>query len=388
MIFTRLTNKDYFVHGLIFLLLVTPALPIFSKNIINVYILTLFVAVYFLKACIKEGVSKEQKRILYALFAYVAFCSLSNFYAPYSSSSGLIFNLLNPLNPVAMVLWTMHLLNKYKDNAYKMFFVFMLIYEILQIATMILVPEGFREYEDYMFETERTYFIGSKFASAYFHLCFSALFIYITDGAKGIKNKLFLAAFLAYAISISIYMGGMTASTILVFMAIYYFGRLPKFLITNASVLLGFVVAISITLLFFQNALLNNSLYLYFVEDILGKDSHMTGRTDIYFRLSEYLLSNAGLLGIGTGYDFLEKVGCANLQNEVFQKLFQTGIGGVVSFFSFLYINIKYSIINNDTLCWFIALTAYLLASLVEVPFTGIFMIFITLIPKNNTYNK
>lgn len=330
----------------------------------------------------------EQKKIIYAFGGFIFFSLLSNVLAPYKSTSGLLFNVLQPVNPLVMILWCEYLKKKHGTLSYHIFSKIMFVYVILNIITMILVPDGFAEINEdkttHELLTSRTYFIGGKFQTAYFNIIFATFFIYVSRlyGFGKIREKVLMALFFSYAVASAVIMKGTTASTILLFFSAFYFLKLPVKLLRNPIIILGIILALSIILLFFQSALLQNDFYLYVVQEVMEKDSDMTGRLDIYYRLSQYLLDHGGLIGVGTSYDFLDLVGAGNLQNEMFQKLFQTGIGGVTCFFLYLYLNMKYAVYNKSTAVWFIGLTALLLAALVEVPFEGLFFIFMAMMPK------
>ena len=345
---------------------------------------------YFFKKVRLSTIKKEQKWIVYSLIGYIFFAALSNMFAGYKAISGLLFNILSPLFPLTMVMWCEYLKRKYGSLSYNIIYTLLLFYVVLNIMTMILVPEGFVEldqskYGDVDISMERTYFIGGKFSTAYFNVIFATFFLYVnrTFLKMGIvKEKIIMALFFTYAIASAVIMKGMTAATVVIFFAVFYFVWLPTKLFKSPTLILGFVVAISMVLLFFQDYLLQNNVYLYIVQDVMGKDSHMTGRLDIYYRLSQYLLEHGGLIGVGTSYDFLEQIGAGNLQNELFQKLFQTGIGGVFFFFLYLYLNMKYARYDKISQYWFVSLVAFMLASLVEVPFGGAFFIFTAMMPK------
>ena len=382
----KISTSVYLKNFLIFMVLFPPALPLFSKFVQLRALLVVILLLYFIQNLNFSSFRKEQKSIFYALFGYVLFSTLSNIFAGYKSISGFMFNVLIPTVPLAVVYWCEYLKKKYGSISYNIIYAIMLVYVLLNILTMIMVPEGYKEIDEelnpYMEEISgRTYFIGGKFISAYFHIIFAAFFIYVSK-LSGIKKRIIMALFFVYAIGSALYMKGMTAVGVLVFFAVFYFLNLPTKILRYPIIILGAIVAMSVVMLLFQGYLLQNDFYLYLIEELMGKDSHMTGRLDIYYRLSQYLLEHGGLIGAGTGYNFVEMVGAGNLQNELFQIMFQTGIGGAFCFFLYIYLNMKYAIYDKHTRYWFVALGALLLASLVEVPFDGPFMAFIAMMPK------
>lgn len=382
----KVNTSVYLTNFLIFMVLFPPAVPLFRSFVQLRALLVVVLLLFFIQNQKFSSFRKEQKYIFYALFGYVLFSTLSNIFAGYKSISSFMFNVLTPTAPLAMVYWCEYLKKKYSSISYNIVYIIFLAYILLNILTMIMVPEGFKEIEinpnpNIEEISGRTYFIGGKFIAAYFYIMFAAFFIYVSN-ISGIKKRIIMALFFAYAIGSSLDMKGMTAVGVLVFFAAFYFLNLPTKILRYPIIILGVIVSMSMVLLLFQEYLLQNELYLYFVEEVMGKDTHMTGRLNIYYRLSQYLLEHGGLIGAGTSYNFVEMIGASNLQNEMFQKLFQTGIGGVSCFFLYLYLNMKYARYDEHTRYWFVGLAALLFASLVEVPFEGPFMAFIAMMPK------
>ena len=300
------------------------------------------------------------------------FCSTSTFHA-----------FIDGISMIGIILWIEYKKQKYGELVYKLFLGVTGFFVVSNLITFFLYPEGMRvnEYGQYV----RVYLLGGKFSIAYFHLIFIALFFYVFQNANKFIVNSFALLFAAYAIWLEKDMNGATGLVIFLFAFTYIFFKLPVKFISHPSFVLGSMFVLSMVLLFSFDLLRNNETYLYVTENILGKDSGMTGRSTIYQNFAVYLNKESVLFGVGNTTDMIHKItDCGNLQNEYFMKLYQSGLFGLISFIVYLFYSIKSTIKNDSTICWLASLMGFLIASLVEISFDMYFVFFMSLMPKSD----
>lgn len=179
-----------------------------------------------------------------------------------------------------------------------------------------------------------SYFVGTKFTVAYLHM--DLLTLWAMSSKRSIRSykfakwKILLAAVFIIALSIRIdIMTGIIGCIALV--ALFVLAESPRgsklFRLTSPWVLLiGLIV--SVILAFTADSIMQIPVVKYVVENLLKRDSTITGRLNIY---QEYFanMEDHWLLGYGYGNANVVSVtmfGYENVQNGILQWILQIGI--------------------------------------------------------------
>ena len=178
------------------------------------------------------------------------------------------------------------------------------------------------------------YLVGTKFSVAYLHM--DLLTLWVINSNKSIrayhfsKWKVALAA--AYIMAVSIRVECMTGvmgcvTLVILFLLIDSPKRRKLLPFTSPSILL-MVLAGTVLFAFVVDSIMAIPAVTYLVEDVLGRDTTLTGRTNIYFmyvdRMPGHWLSG---YGYGNGNEVaVSMFGYENVQNGFLQWVLQVGL--------------------------------------------------------------
>lgn len=366
---------NYIFNFIVFFVFMPFGLPFTGTQSRLIFIVRLLLLCYYAYDYIKFNHTKSTKIILFTAALYGTFNVISNINSDYSDFTNILTAIVDSITILGIILWITHLKNHIADETYFLLHWVLLVYIAINATTLFLFPEGIREYEDY--DRNVVLFLGGKFDISYYHIMYIALLHYCYG------KKLYILLFSLFSLLLEYHMNGATGGVIIFLTCLYIVCPIPLKPISKPLVTFSIVFLLSIVLLYFQDVLYKNEIYRYLTEDVLGKDTHMTGRAEIYLAFAHLLEVKSFMLGVGNSLDAIHEVTfCGNLQNEYFQKLYQTGVLGLLSFISYIYVNFSLNIKSEENRGWITVLTCFLIASLVEIPFNAIFILFTALIPK------
>lgn len=178
------------------------------------------------------------------------------------------------------------------------------------------------------------FLVGTKFSVAYLHM--DLLTLWVINSNKSIrayhfsKWKVALAA--AYIVAVSVRVDCMTgvmgcATLVILFLLIDSPKRRKLLPFTSPTILL-MVMAGTVIFAFVVDRIMAIPAVTYLVEDVLGRDTTLTGRTNIYYmyvdRMPGHWLSG---YGYGNGNEVaVSMFGYENVQNAFLQWVLQVGL--------------------------------------------------------------
>lgn len=201
------------------------------------------------------------------------------------------------------------------------------------------------------------YLIGTKFSVVYLHLyCLTYFLARKKNTVKYIKDKKVLILFLLFLMSlvaVKVDCNTGIIGCILLIGLIFLFNRFKKYFyrcVTCGSVFL--IIILGVTLLSFNfEQIVQYAPIKSFIENVLHRQTTLTGRTDIY---KNFILKMTGNWQYGFGYGAAYKTSMllfryADTQNALLEWILQLGIYAVTVLVS-LYVNIFSGIkkMNNN----------------------------------------
>lgn len=228
------------------------------------------------------------------------------------------------------------------------------------------------------------YLIGNKFVIAYIHCFWTALVFYkykmldvplLRNGKISCKKlkyaiKGIATAILSFAICMRVTTStGMIAVTVLTLLMIMPIG-VQKILSSNYALI---AAAGIMNILNFGTAQLMNSAYVqYFIHDVLGKPSTLSGRSQIWAIIFGFIRKKL-FLGYGYYNGMIETyLGYGNPQNGVLKILLDTGAIGLLLYSILVFVALRplndKNFVPNFSMIAF--LYAMIVASLVEINLT------------------
>ncbi|MEI3216214.1 MAG: O-antigen ligase family protein [Lachnospiraceae bacterium] len=228
------------------------------------------------------------------------------------------------------------------------------------------------------------YLIGNKFVIAYIHCLWTALVFYkykmldvplLRNGKANCKKLKYairsimtaaLSFFICMRVTTSTGMIAIVVLTVLMIMPI----RIQKILSSNYALI---ATAGIMNILNFGTAqLMMNAHVQYFIQNVLGKSSTLSGRSQIWAIIFRFI-SKKALIGYGYYNGMIERhLGYGNPQNGVLKILLDTGIIGLLLYGILVFIALRplngKNFVNNFPMIAF--LYAMLVASLVEINLT------------------
>ena len=228
-----------------------------------------------------------------------------------------------------------------------------------------------------------SYLLGSKFTVGYLHLTLLALYLYLMNKrrkADALYNRFLFLAFFAETEFILVVADSMTC--FLAVLALFAMSFLPKKFMAKFSVgWLLVIITFVATLLFFSGLmLLKNPAVANFIQNTLHRSITLTGRTQIYSALSD-LIKASPVYGYGYGNDIVgDVVGWGNAQNGLGSLMITFGAMGTLVFFIMICALLPrvaddVEIARAIACCYL----AFILASLVEISFGAVFVLFVLL---------
>ena len=179
-----------------------------------------------------------------------------------------------------------------------------------------------------------SYMVGTKFTVAYMHM--DLLTLWAMRSKKSIRSfrfskwKVALAAafIIALSVRIDIMTGILGCIALVVLFVLVESPRGSKLLRLTSPWMLCLVVITSIILAFIADSIMQIPFVKYVVENLLGRDTTITGRINIY---GQYLANMEGHWLFGYGYGNANTVsvtmfGYENVQNAVLQWVLQVGV--------------------------------------------------------------
>lgn len=236
------------------------------------------------------------------------------------------------------------------------------------------------------------YFVGNKFITCYYHLYLVLLYTLLKP-QKTFKRNVVLLILSLGMFSMSIYTmcsTMMVGSVIFFFISFFLKKKYLYFLAAKKAVLIALFVC---DILFFVATtwFLSFPVVQDFIVNVLHEDLTLTGRLGIYENIIEAFHDHL-FLGYGYGNSILVAIyytGALDSQNGLIELFLQVGILGCVSYFATILavlhkashdIEVAYPIIA------FLYVTIYV--SMIEIPFTITFLVFILLSLVRPKYKK
>lgn len=144
--------------------------------------------------------------------------------------------------------------------------------------------------------------------------------------------------------------------------------KLPAFLFKKSCLILALPI-LDLSFFFFYSFILDIPSVSYFIENVLGKDSSLTGRIYIYQEISNIIMNNP-FFGVGPRNGTIAMAYLLNLpnaQNALLYLYLEIGCIGLFLYFWIYYKIIEKSTINNYNSSLIIFLYGMILASMVEI---------------------
>lgn len=202
---------------------------------------------------------------------------------------------------------------------------------LMTLASDFLMFSRLQVFHDGRFET---YLVGTKFSVSYFHMNLLALWFFRNRerALSDRKAKRVIILGVPYVALVSIYvncMTGLLGSVVLLVLFLMLNTQFQRKLVRfNSPVLLTLCLTASVVFPFIAEAVVSIPAVTYFVEEIMGRDSTITGRT-LLFGMIGKKMEGHWLWGYGYGNAnaVSERMfGYANTQNAILQWVLQIGI--------------------------------------------------------------
>lgn len=349
----------------------------------------IFITLCFLGVVINYKYIK--RNIFLYIFCVIALiCSMVN-----KNIDGTLLFILKTINIVLFVEYTFKIK---KDKQISGVFYFLSTF--FAISTLICNNVSPQSYVN----NNMNYLIGSKFNVAYNAIASIVFLLYFSFGQKKIIYKILLLINL-YISFISCYIvkcstgiiGTVFILMLLILQNFKFFKKIDfqimrKWYIPIGVLILGAIFA------FYIKEIVEIPMIKYIIEDVLKKDSTLTGRTTIYENVSRYLRGKP-LLGYGynniyeifkeTMFDF-ENNYAYNAQNALLEYMLYFGIFGCVAFFCFIaskFMKIKYECEDMKKF-YLYGVYILMLMGIVEITIGGLFYLFLAFIGGDRKYKK
>lgn len=179
-----------------------------------------------------------------------------------------------------------------------------------------------------------SYIIGTKFSVSYLHMDLLTLWLMVyaknRRSGKGGKWVVLLATVFIVLVTIRTNcMTGMLGCILMAGMFTWLQARKGRWLLKLAAPgVFTLAIAVSVLFIFIVEVVVNISAVRYVVEEVLNRDTSITGRTNIYQMFVENMQGH-WLQGYGYGNDnetAMSLFGYANVQNGLLQWVLQIGI--------------------------------------------------------------
>ena len=259
---------------------------------------------------------------------------------------------------------------------------------ILTAASDFLMFSRILVFRDGKFEA---YLVGTKFSVSYFHMNLLALWFFrnrervLSDR----KAKRVIILGVPYVALVSIYvncMTGLLGSVVLLVLFLVLNTQFQRKLVRfNSPVLLTLCLAASVVFPFIAEAVVSIPAVTYFIEEIMGRDSTITGRT-LLFGMIGKKMEGHWLWGYGYGNAnaVSERMfGYANTQNAILQWVLQIGIPAtcllmllLVMIFHQLYQSRR----RQESMAFVMLIYVYVIMGTIETTFNMSFIMWFALI--------
>lgn len=288
----------------------------------------------------------------------------------------LVASIMHGFQIIDLFLVTYALIKKYTVKQYSKW-LFWILFSLCVLSDILMI---FVEY-DFSNPGER-YLIGSKFVIAYAHCFVCTLgFVYVNNQNKnirylggkikinGINKNIWMYLFGIYSFFICMRVGCSTGMVIMcVLILLLAIPNEIKKHIFSTKIMILFVIIVN-ALMFGTYNLLNNQNVQYFIQNILGKTSNLTGRVQIWNIIFEFI-EEKKILGYGYYSDIIENVlGYGNPQNGILKILIDTGFIGLILYALLIWKSFR--CINNEKLKLLYPIMAFMyamfVASFVEI---------------------
>ena len=271
--------------------------------------------------------------------------------------------------------------------ALKFIFWYMLLIVIINDALMLsrVLTFGTARHENYI--------VGTKFSVSYLHMDLLTLWLVLyAKKRRGVrKGKLAVLVVTAFIVMIAIRTNCMTGLLGCIMLA-FMFGWLQTkggyrlYRLVSPGVLTVAVV-ISVLFIIVVDTIVSIPVVRYLVEDVLNRDTSITGRTNIYGILFENMRGH-WLQGYGYGNDneiAMKLFGYANVQNGLMQWVLQIGIpatGSMLAVFAQSFRQLKHSSAEKREFVMPLVILVYLYVILatIETTFNKAFILWFALI--------
>lgn len=183
-----------------------------------------------------------------------------------------------------------------------------------------------------------SYLVGTKFSVSYLHMNLLTMWVmcrYHKGGLRGISRWLVVVAavFIALvAIRVNCMTGVLGSALLVILFGMMDGSKRHKLFKFTSPWLLLLALVVSVAFAFVADAFTQIPVVKYFVEDVLNRDTSITGRTNIY---QMYVANLEGRwltgYGYGNGNDAaLALFGYENVQNGLLQWVLQVGIPATI----------------------------------------------------------
>jgi len=207
-------------------------------------------------------------------------------------------------------------------------FLIMLVNDLLMFTGLITFKDGNHE----------GYLVGTKFSVSYLHMNLLTMWVLSRRGRKDKKRvPVWIAAIAAVlvamvAIRINCMTGVLGSIVLVVLFAMMEGENRHKLIKLTSPWMLLLVLVLSVVLAFLADTITQIPLVRYLVEDVLKRDTSITGRTNIY---EMYVANLTGRwmwgYGYGNGNDVAVSLfGYQNVQNGFLHWVLQVGIAASV----------------------------------------------------------
>jgi len=277
-----------------------------------------------------------------------------------------------------MLIWYCEFLDSTNNTDCGIVSLFWIVFTLCILSDVLMIVDPHRTYYSWggFFDT---FLVGNKFALTYLHLLCTVLFI-IKSGKNDTRRKFKIALLLIWQMAVSAF--SLCATMIVgtaVFAILLIFGkRIIHILQDPVTALVSLVFCDTILLL--RYSFTKIPLMQFIIKDVLNRSGDITGRESIYSRIPDTVSVNP-LFGVGIDNNFSESlrlVSAADVQNGILDIRLSYGWIGVVILILFLVYVVSKSgkSLQNASLQ---AIYVYIVLSSVEVPFQGIFYLYLML---------
>lgn len=265
----------------------------------------------------------------------------AKYFMPQSEMSSPLLGLLEGINLVNLILFLeVTIESRNSLRFFKIFYYIILIY--LVIADIdILIHGGGAAIGDYGRDKFFANLIGGKFSVAYKHMLWTLLYVAIHK-IKGMS--LGRARYFHFFIAIlgCILVQCTTALLGVLFIGLIFLRNKEISLLYNPKLIIALILFSCSFLFLFANVLDNKSIQ-HFIENVLQKDSTLTGRTEIYDMILLFLAQSPIWFGYGPSFDrmFYYMTNYPNTQNGLIEIYAVYGLLYVLLFFIITYYLIR-----------------------------------------------